>query len=281
MNDPRALTRLDRVPRERPWGGDGIAAFGLGTKPGERIGEWWVRHPSVPLLVKLLDAREDLSIQLHPDDATARALALGPTGKTEAWYVLDASPGSRILLGLREGVSVDAFIEAAQRGSGVDALLNEITPLRGQLLFIPPGTIHAIGAGCTLLEVQQDSDLTLRVFDWNRQPPRPLHLAEAKTVLQRAAAAPMGVGPCVMLTRSLTCPYFDLEVVHATHRTVFTLSEDEIWFIAHGSAEFVLGDDALVLQAGEFLHAARGALTVRPTGATELIRTRARTQRTD
>lgn len=271
-----ALTRLDRVPRERPWGGDGIAAFGLSSPAGARIGEWWVRTPSVPLLVKLLDAREDLSIQLHPDDAAARALNLGPTGKTEAWYVLDAAPGSRILLGLREGVTVDAFLAAAERGSGVDALLNEITPTRGQLLYIPPGTIHAIGAGCTLLEVQQDTDLTLRVFDWNRTPPRPLHLAEARTVLERAALAPMGVGPCVMLTRSLTCAYFDLELVHVTHGTTFELSCDEIWFIAHGTAEFALGPDALAVQAGEFVHASRGALTVRPTGATELIRTRAR-----
>lgn len=271
-----SLTKLDRAPRERPWGGDGIAAFGLPAPAGKRIGEWWVRTPAVPLLVKLLDAREDLSIQLHPDDATARQLNLGPTGKTEAWYVLDAAPGSRILLGLREGVTVDAFLDAAKRGNGVDALLNEITPLRGQLLYIPPGTIHAIGAGCTLLEVQQDSDLTLRVFDWNRQPPRPLHLAEARTVLERAALAPMGVGPCVMLTRSLTCPYFDLEVAHVTHATEFTVHADEIWFVAHGSAEFALGPDTIVLQAGEFVLATRGALTVRPTGATELIRTRAR-----
>lgn len=271
-----SLTRLDRSPRPRPWGGDGIAGFGLHSPAGERIGEWWVRTPTIPLLVKLLDAREDLSIQLHPDDATARSLKLGPHGKTEAWYVLDAAPGSRILLGLREGVTVDAFLAAAERGSGVDALLNEITPLRGQLLFIPPGTIHAIGAGCTLLEVQQDSDLTLRVFDWNRQPPRPLHLAEARAVLERAARDPMGVGPCVMLTRSLTCPYFDLEVVHVTHASAFTLGSDEIWFVASGQAEFALGQDALVLQAGEFVCASRGALTVRPTGATELIRTRAR-----
>lgn len=134
-----------------------------------------------PLLVKFLDAHDVLSVQVHPDDALARRL-MDDNGKTEAWVVLHAEPGSPIYAGLKAGVTAEAFAAAIDRGA-VEPLLHRIAPRAGDCIFIPAGTVHAIGAGVMLAEVQQMSDATLRVFDWNRAgadgKARPLHVAQA------------------------------------------------------------------------------------------------------
>ncbi len=140
-----------------------------------------------PLLVKLIDPQEWLSVQVHPDDETARRLE-GPDaiGKTEAWLVLDAAPGAELLIGVREGVTeaeVRAAIGAAAAGGEphVAPLLNRATPVAGDAYLLPAGTLHAIGPGVLVYEIQQPSDITYRCEDWGRPstPERPIHTARA------------------------------------------------------------------------------------------------------
>lgn len=138
-----------------------------------------------PLLVKYIDASENLSVQVHPDDDSAAKLGRGAEGKTEAWYIVDVAEGGALYAGLRPEVTREAFAEAARTPAVVDMLLRwEVEP--GDCLLVPGGTVHAIGAGVTILEVQQNSDTTFRVWDWGRVgldgKPRETHLEEALAV---------------------------------------------------------------------------------------------------
>jgi mannose-6-phosphate isomerase len=143
--------------------------------------------PRFPLLLKLLDAQENLSVQVHPDDDDAARLRPGATGKTECWYVLDAAPSARIYRGLAPGVTPQRFAEAAHRGE-TEGLIHSFPVSAGDAVLVPAGTIHAIGAGVRLIEIQQTSDVTFRVFDWNRLGfdgrPRELHLERAIEVMR-------------------------------------------------------------------------------------------------
>ena len=132
-----------------------------------------------PLLLKFLDAQRDLSVQVHPDDALAATLDPPDFGKTEAWYVIDAEPESRIYAGLKRGVGPAELAAAIERGQA-DQMLHSFSPRPGDCLLIRAGTIHAIGAGCLIAEIQQASNTTFRLYDWNRVDsdgqPRPLHI---------------------------------------------------------------------------------------------------------
>lgn len=133
-----------------------------------------------PLLVKILDARDDLSIQVHPPASKAEALDGEP--KTEMWYIADASSGARLYVGLKAGTSREAFAQAIADGSVADHI-HEIPVSAGDSIFIPSGRLHAIGAGLLIFEIQQNSDTTYRVFDWNRMgldgKPRELHIEQS------------------------------------------------------------------------------------------------------
>src|SRR5262249_22852263 len=120
-----------------------------------------------PWLIKFLDARDLLSVQVHPSDENAAQLAPGERGKTEAWFVLAADPGARIWAGLKPGVGPDDFRMAVEQGHAADCL-HSFAPAPGQCLFLPAGTVHAVGGGVLLAEIQQSSDATFRLFDWNR-----------------------------------------------------------------------------------------------------------------
>lgn len=187
-------------------------------RPQELLGS---RHRggSFPLLFKFLDACRDLSVQVHPDDARAALLSPPDLGKTEAWYVIDAVPGSRIYAGLKTGVDRATFTAAIQAGRCED-VLHSFEPLAGDCVFIPAGTVHAIGAGLVVAEIQESSDVTYRLYDWNRTgpdgKPRPLHVEaglEAVThfgpvaPLRRPAGLPGGTRPLVR------CEYFVFEEV--------------------------------------------------------------------
>ncbi len=134
-----------------------------------------------PLLVKFIDAREDLSVQVHPDDARGRRLA-NDNGKTETWVVVHAEPGSKIYAGLKPGTT-RAEMAAALESGAVEPLLHSFRARAGDCILIPSGTVHAIGAGVVLAEIQQMSDATFRLHDWGRVgpegKPRQLHAAEA------------------------------------------------------------------------------------------------------
>lgn len=139
-----------------------------------------------PLLFKFLDCHQDLSVQVHPNDEAAARQQQADLGKTEAWVVLDAAPGSVIYAGLKAGVNRQAF-EAALHEGKVPDCLHRIEPAAGDCIFIPAGTVHALGAGLLIAEIQQASDTTYRLFDWNRLGPdgrpRPLHVQQGLDVI--------------------------------------------------------------------------------------------------
>src|SRR5438105_12761570 len=150
---------------------------------GERIGEvWFTDGADLPLLAKYIFTSERLSIQVHPNDQQARARGLAQ-GKSECWYILDADPGAVLGLGLKREASRDELRSAALDGS-IEQLMDWRPVRAGDFVFVPSGTVHAIGAGISLLEFQQNSDVTYRLYDYGR--PRELHLEDGIAVSKPA-----------------------------------------------------------------------------------------------
>jgi len=164
----------------------------FGPLAGTTLGQLVAKHgksllgrhdpqPRFPLLLKFLDAAQTLSVQVHPDDARAAKLDPPELGKSEAWIVLEAEPGSMIYAGLKSGIDRRALKEAIRRGQCEDCL-HAFQPTPGDCVFVPAGTVHALGAGLLVAEIQQSSDVTYRLFDWNRVGPdgrpRPLHIEQ-------------------------------------------------------------------------------------------------------
>ena len=217
----RVRPRLDA----KPWGGDRLAAFGFSLPGGEPLGEALLSHGDalvevggatmtlaeavaanpdaylgpdgarataggalLPVLAKVIDGRDDLSVQVHPDDALAREQGEA-TGKTEAWHVLDAEPGAVLYLGLADDVAPDDFFAAARRGEPVATMLRTVPAVPGSTVVLPAGAVHALGRGVVLYEIQQPSNTTYRLWDWGRVGPdgrsRDLH----HDLGQRAARA--------------------------------------------------------------------------------------------
>ena len=154
-----------------------------------------VRADQFPLLMKFLDCNRTLSVQVHPNDEQAAQLEPPDLGKTEAWVVLAAEPGSIIYAGLRKEVTQQQLASALQAGQ-CEQCLHQFEARAGDCVFIPAGTVHALGAGLLIAEIQQASDTTFRLFDWNRVDkngkPRPLHIAQSLDVIdyQRGPVAP-------------------------------------------------------------------------------------------
>lgn len=174
--------KLNRKYVEKPWGRTSLPPM-FDPPAGQRIGEvWFTGGGDLPLLAKYIFTSERLSIQVHPNDEQARARGLS-SGKTECWYILDAEPDARIGLGLTRQVSAEDLREAALDGS-IEQLIDWRPVKAGDFIVVPPGTIHAIGAGISLLELQQNADVTYRLYDYGR--PRELHLEESVAVGQAA-----------------------------------------------------------------------------------------------
>ncbi len=238
---PRVPLLLEPVFSERPWGGKLLESrFGKSVPPGKTIGESWELsdHPNgrsriaegpfagqefgdvlrrfprqmvgvdrlperYPLLVKFIDAAEDLSIQVHPNDEQAKPK--GDRGKTECWYVMECEPGAEIVFGLENGISAEDLRRGARDGSIEDMVARfPISP--GMFLFVRAGTVHAILGGTVICEIQQSSDTTYRLWDWNRQPPRPLHIEESIEVTDWKASkiSPLDVSEITQKPRVLT-----------------------------------------------------------------------------
>lgn len=171
--------------------GDDQSVVRYGPLTGRTLGELMQEDPfsitgistpsTFPLLFKFLDAHQVLSVQVHPDDEEASKRTPPDRGKTEAWYVVDAKPKSKLYAGLRDGTDKTILQRAISSGRYED-VLHVIEPKAGDCIFIPAGTVHAIGSGLVIAEIQQSSDVTFRLFDWNRvdkhNNPRALHLNE-------------------------------------------------------------------------------------------------------
>ena len=158
-----------------------------------------------PLLVKVIQADDTLSIQVHPDDELAIKLeGEGNRGKTECWYVLDAAPDAKLVYGIKENATKEELAKAIEE-SKLDPYLEFVNVKKGDFIFIPAGTVHAIGAGLRLMEVQQSCDLTYRLYDWGRG--REVHIEKGLAVIKQEEMIPVTPMP-----QEFDCKYFTLEV---------------------------------------------------------------------
>lgn len=231
------------------------------TADGMTLHELWTSHreevfgkallsctsPTFPLLMKILDACDDLSIQVHPPASMAAELKGEP--KTEMWYIAHADPGAKIYAGLKPGATRADFETALQNGTVAD-VVHVIEARTGDCLFIPSGRVHAIGAGLLIYEIQQNSDTTYRVFDWNRVgldgKPRALHVQESMQSIDFTDFAP-GVQQIAADGTLVTCEYFDVKVCSETKQAG---EVGEGVTLAVVSGEISVG--GTVLKAGDF-----------------------------
>jgi len=272
------------VFKERIWGGQKLReAFGKDLPAGVRVGESWevadlpqgqstiangefqgrtlasvvAQYPEeiagrrdfptpFPLLIKLLDAQDILSVQVHPDPATCRRMGRGEP-KTECWYIIQAEPDAYIYKGLRQGVTKEAFARAIEAGTTAE-LLEKVPVETGQCHFLPAGTAHSIGAGLLIAEIQTPSDTTYRVFDWNRVDdagrPRELHIEEAlESIHFDASGDALGV---TTVGRLVDCEYFKVDKGHRAAGCELLLSPGQLKTLV-----FLRGGGAIVSAEAE------------------------------
>nr|WP_193210490.1 type I phosphomannose isomerase catalytic subunit [Luteolibacter marinus] len=245
------------------WSGHRDEVFGPGTTAGERF----------PILIKILDARDDLSIQVHPPVHLAEALGGEP--KTEMWYIAGADEGAKLHVGLKSGVTRDDFERAIGNGSVADCV-HEIEPAAGDSIFIPSGRLHAIGAGFLIHEIQQNSDTTYRVFDWNRVgldgQPRELHVEQSLASIDFEDFEPSMDRPSGPVIAE--CDYFRVEKLVVGDGGLFGLREAgkfSIFSVAEGRVQssggrvFKQGDFFLLPAGGADLIACRDSVVLRTT----------------
>jgi mannose-6-phosphate isomerase len=222
---------------------------GTGVSPARAAATAAPQHRPFPLLLKYLDCQDLLSIQVHPTDEIARELRPGELGKTEAWVVLDADPSARIYAGLRSGVT-RADVQRGLADGSLAQCLHAITPQKGQCIFLRAGTVHAVGGGVLIAEVQQSSDATFRLFDWNRPgadgKPRTLHTEEALRSIDWTAGP---VSPAVGLPipglaqggdgqRLVECRYFSIDRYHVSApRELPYPGQLSLWMVLQGGVE--------------------------------------------
>jgi mannose-6-phosphate isomerase len=256
------------VARSGPWRGRTIGELAL-TQGSMLLGNDVARRygSRFPLLVKLLDCADWLSVQVHPDDERARAM-VGPDefGKTEAWNFLEVAPGARILAGVQPGTRPEDLAGAIRDGRVLE-IARRIDVHAGDTVFIPAGTLHALGPGLLLYEVQQASDTTYRVYDWDRPASagRKLHLEESVGVTNVAASPTLTPLPALVGTAAAAtavCDYFQLDVLQIADRP-FAADTDgrsfHILTVVDGSVEVVSQGEAVHLQRYDTALVAGGA----------------------
>lgn len=259
----------------------------LAAEPARALGPAKPVNGRFPLLLKFIDARQELSVQVHPNDQQAAAKHPGGNGKTEAWVVLDANPEtSRIYAGFRHGVTAGDF-RAALAAKTTPQTLHSFTPRPGDCVFLDAGTVHAIGADILLFEVQQTCDITYRLYDWDRVDaktgkPRDLHIDDG------LACADFARGPCHAVVpsaedhprarreRLVGCAYFTLHRMTGTRRfTVGAPGRCRVVVVleADGRSEIEWADDVTGIATGDVLliPAEVGECSIRPAGEIMLL----------
>jgi mannose-6-phosphate isomerase len=274
--------------------------FAKGEFAGRTLGEVWPglseewtgtrlrRLPRIPLLIKFLFPEDKLSVQVHPDDGYAEKheAAAGGLGKTEMWYVVAAREGAELLVGLRPGVTPESFRRALADGT-VENCLESIAVSAGDATFVPAGTVHTICPGVVLCEIQEHSDITYRVFDYNRLgadgKPRPLHIRQALEVM-RFGEQTGGLCQPARLTHGavtetfyVACRHFATERWEFRERIAAVTSPEHfdalIFLSGKGRIEFAGGAEAYGPAHVWLLPAALGAYQIEPESPTTLLRT--------
>ena len=222
----------------KPWGSTDLLPWVAAPADGDAIGEVWFERadaaaPKSTLLLKLLFTSEPLSIQVHPDDEFARSIGL-PNGKTEAWYILSAKPGAQVAIGLKYPLSSAELRVSIQDGSIAEKV--QWRPVReGDAIFVPAGTIHAIGAGIILAEIQQQSDATFRLFDYGRQRGLHVDLAVATARAGQPDSQPASLRLSEARTALIVSPHFVLEQLDLPASSIWALAAPkETWVLILG-----------------------------------------------
>lgn len=235
-----------------------------------------------PLLIKFIDANDDLSIQVHPNDAQAREL-FGSFGKTEMWYVLHAEKDSDIIVGFNKPVTPDEY-QFHLENRTLMSIMNAEKAAPGDVFFLPPGRIHAIGKGILLAEIQQTSDATLRIYDFDRLDdkgkPRELHTEQALKTIDfspvREFRTPYAVDPGKSVNLA-TCPYFTTNLIHLNgplERNYQDIDSFVIYLCVQGKASLTYrGNSIETLEQGEtvLLPAEIKKVTLTPEGDTRIL----------
>ena len=232
-----------------------------GAFAGKSLHELWQNHREeifgesltgdrFPLLIKILDARDDLSVQVHPPQKVADELGGDP--KTEMWYIADCDPGANLYIGLKKGTTRESFEKSIGDGTVKDQI-HAVQPKPGDSIFIPSGRLHAIGAGFLIYEIQQNSDTTYRVFDWNRMgldgKPRDLHLEESLASIDFDDIEPGMDEPDGDTLAA--CEYFVVEGLNLQAGNQVVTRGDRFSIITVVSGEVTFGADQ-VFRTGDF-----------------------------
>lgn len=297
------MFELKPVTKHIIWGGERLSRdYGMGEK-GEKIAEAWeltcrgdgdneiisgkytgrllsefVReNPQAlgtkqkgdrfPLLIKLIDAQADLSIQVHPDDEYALSHT-DDMGKTEMWYIVDAKPGAKLIYGLKRKYTRDELKTAIADGT-LESLMNYVEVKSGETYFIPSGLVHAIGAGIFIAEIQQNSNITYRVYDYNRRQPdgslRQLHIEPALDVIERFDPEAVKVEKTGDVIAS--CKYFEVRAIALDGEKTVCAGEESFLhlMITDGECEIICAREKISAKKGGsvFVAAASGNVTLK------------------
>lgn len=257
------------IVKNGPLAGQNLAE--LVAEKGSNLLGSRVSTQGFPLLIKVLDAQQVLSVQVHPNDTTAAAF--GGEAKTEMWYVLQADPGAQVYCGLKPGTDEEAYRDALAQGNVKD-LLTAIPVQAGDAIYVPGGRVHAIDAGCLLLEVQQNSNTTYRIYDWDRVGadgvPRELHFEQALEVIQWDDTEDAKVSPVLYTQEGLNeiwtvlqSPYFLMEklVLKQPLEVALDGGSFQVLFCADG--------DAVVSGGEEYIQMRPGMSVLLPAGMTD------------
>jgi mannose-6-phosphate isomerase len=221
----------------------------LSSHPQKLLGDDYLNRNTLPkrfpLILKYLDAAQPLSVQVHPDDVFAKELAFNDGGKTEAWIVVDAQPDSSVYIGTRQVYSFQEQEQFIQNGQW-DLLLNQMNVQSGDCFFIPPGTLHALGTGVLVAEIQTSSDITFRMFDWNRRDCsgklRELRIEEGLRVLRNPGLPVTAQVP--VKTEIAHCERLIIDEGFTINR--WTLDEQLLWYNDHRCHLWTVLDGSLV-----------------------------------
>lgn len=235
----------------------------------------------VPLLIKIITAREALSVQVHPGDTYAREEE-GSSGKTEMWYVLDCEPGAFLYYGLKHKISANEFLKRIQNQTILE-VCRKVPVKKGDVFYIPAGLIHAIGAGIRVVEIQQSSNITYRVYDYNREDAnhqkRPLHIEKAALVagFMPPLQGHRPMGPRIekngySRTLLVQCPYFVVQLYEIEEQLEAEVTKDfQSVLVLEGEGMLQSAEGILPLAAGDSLYLPRETGSYRITGRLQIL----------
>lgn len=310
----KKINRLTPIYKDYLWGGNKLQSkyhkndtdkeivaesWELSTHPdgisrinNELLSEYLKENPQIlgakckendsPLLIKYIDAKGKLSIQVHPDDAYAK-MNEHDNGKTELWYVVEADENAYIYLGLKQTITKSEFCEAISTSTITDCL-NKVSVKKGNVFLVEPGTLHSIGEGCLIAEIQKKSNVTYRAYDFNRKDQngnlRPLHIDKALEVTNLKQSNYDGLPEKIIkqttsttIERLKKCDYFTVDYYAIKNKETFNVNEEsfKVLMLIVGNAAVSTGEETVFLEQGESIFLSAGDYEVSVTGICEFL----------